>query len=96
MKFVVGKLENILGKGENAGYQNFQLFPKCSQKPASKVKVKYEGPNILKNLTCKQTIFLLLLNFVSYKAHILYEGTSHEYTSTGTKVTFIWQGQGQI
>ena len=27
--------ENILGKGENAGYQHFLLFPKCFQKPPS-------------------------------------------------------------
>ena len=25
-------LENILGKGENAGYQHFLLFPQCLQK----------------------------------------------------------------
>ena len=26
-------MENILGKGENAGNQHFLLFPKCFQKP---------------------------------------------------------------
>ena len=26
-------MENILGKGENAGYQHFLLIPKCFQKP---------------------------------------------------------------
>ena len=31
-KFVLGMVENILGKGENAGYQHFLLFPKCFQK----------------------------------------------------------------
>ena len=25
-------VENILGKGENAGYQHFFLFPQCFQK----------------------------------------------------------------
>ena len=25
--FVMGRLENIMGKGENAGYQHFLLFP---------------------------------------------------------------------
>ena len=29
-------------------------------------------------------------------AHICYEGTSHPYTSGGTKVKVICQGQGQI
>ena len=32
LKFVLGNVENILGKGENAGYQHFLLFPKCFQK----------------------------------------------------------------
>ena len=26
LKFVYGKVENIVGKGENAGYQHFLLF----------------------------------------------------------------------
>ena len=32
LKLVMGTVENILGKGENAGYQYFLLFPKCFQK----------------------------------------------------------------
>ena len=31
-KFVFGSVENIAGKGENAGYQHFLLFPQCFQK----------------------------------------------------------------
>ena len=31
-KFVLGRLENITGKGENTGYQHFLLFPQCFQK----------------------------------------------------------------
>ena len=27
LKFVFGRVENIVGKGENAGYQHFLLFP---------------------------------------------------------------------
>ena len=33
VKFVLERVENILGKGKNAGYQHFLLFPKCFQKP---------------------------------------------------------------
>ena len=32
LKFRFGRLENIMGKGENAGYQHFLLFPQCFQK----------------------------------------------------------------
>ena len=32
LKFVFGRVENIVGKGENADYQHFLLFQKCFQK----------------------------------------------------------------
>ena len=34
LKFVygTGRVENIVGKGENAGYQHFLLFAQCFQK----------------------------------------------------------------
>ena len=32
LKIVYGRAENIVGKGENAGYQQFLLFPQCFQK----------------------------------------------------------------
>ena len=32
LKFVLEMVENIVGKGENAGYQHFLLFPQCFQK----------------------------------------------------------------
>ena len=32
LKFGLGRLEYIVGKGENAGYQHFLLFPQCFQK----------------------------------------------------------------
>ena len=31
-KFFLELVENIVGKGENAGYQHFLLFPQCFQK----------------------------------------------------------------
>ena len=34
LNFVLGRVENIVGKGENAGYQHFLLFP-CFQKAMS-------------------------------------------------------------
>ena len=42
LKFVSRRTENILGKGENAGYQHFLLFPKCFQKPSSPGSLKVE------------------------------------------------------
>ena len=33
-------VENIVGKGENAGYQHFLLFPQCFQKASFPVSLK--------------------------------------------------------
>ena len=32
LKFVSSRVENIVGKGDNAGYQHCLLFPQCFQK----------------------------------------------------------------
>ena len=32
LKAVYGRVENIVGKGENAGYKHFVLFSQCFQK----------------------------------------------------------------
>ena len=40
MKFVLEMVENIVGKGENAGYQHFLVFPTSFQKASfSKVGI---------------------------------------------------------
>ena len=36
LKLVLGREENIVGKGENAGYQHFLLFLQCFQKASFK------------------------------------------------------------
>ena len=33
-KFVLDWVRNIVGKGENTGYQHFLPFPQCFQKPS--------------------------------------------------------------
>ena len=42
LKFVSRRVENIVGKGENAGYQHFLLFPQCFPKPSSLGSLKTE------------------------------------------------------
>ena len=32
LKLVLGRVENIVGRGENTGYQYFLLFPQCFQR----------------------------------------------------------------
>ena len=41
-QFVLGRVENIVGKGENAGYQHFLLFPQCFQKASFSGLLKVE------------------------------------------------------
>ena len=40
LKFLLGKVENIMEKEENDGYQHFLLFPNCFQKALSSGLVK--------------------------------------------------------
>ena len=44
LKFVLGRVENIMGKGGNAGYQHFLLFPYCF--------LKLSFPDVLKSRDC--------------------------------------------
>ena len=38
---VLDRVENIVGKGENAGYQHFLLFPQCFQKDSFLWSLKF-------------------------------------------------------
>ena len=40
MKFDLGRVENIVGKGENAGYQHFLVFPQCFKRPFFPMSLK--------------------------------------------------------
>ena len=40
LKFDLGQVENIVGRGENAGYQHFLLFPQCFQKASFQGSLK--------------------------------------------------------
>ena len=40
LKFVLGRVEDIVGKGENAGHQHFLLFRQCFQKASFKGLLK--------------------------------------------------------
>ena len=66
LKFVLGRVEKIIGKGENAGYQHFFLFPQCFQKASFsellKVRImcgnlRVKGDN---EPITKQQIFILI------------------------------------
>ena len=39
----LGGVENMVVKGENAGYQHFLLFPQCFQKPSFSGYLKVEN-----------------------------------------------------
>ena len=43
VKVVFHRIENIVGKEENAGYQHFLLFPQCFQKAFPPVRQKSSG-----------------------------------------------------
>ena len=62
--FVLGRIENIVRKGENAGYQHFLLSPECFPKPYVLGLLKAGimcGGEIYTNIT--QRYFSVLLTF---------------------------------
>ena len=57
LKFALERLENILVKGENAGNQQFLLFPPCFQK----APLSYAGSKEFKNSYSSACHFALVL-----------------------------------
>ena len=58
-KLVLGWVENIVGKGENPGYQHFLLFPQSAKYRASAFhkygnmfEVKFRKSSVIKSLPC--------------------------------------------
>ena len=51
VKFVIGRIANIVGKGENCGYQHFLHFPECFHKGRKKSGLCH------KKLTINRTTF---------------------------------------
>ena len=60
---VLGRIENILGKGENAGNQHFLLFPKNFSTLRKKEKLCFCA---LLNFACASLYNLDISNFLSF------------------------------
>ena len=67
-KFVFGRVENIVGKGENAAYQHFLLFTQSFQKPSHsellKMGIVWYRVN---NATCNSFVIELNDNTINDK-----------------------------
>ena len=71
LKTVFGRVENIVGKGENVGYQHFLLFPQYFQKrsKASKVGIVWERVEKVDQIVKKDkndlgnSLYLVLHNY---------------------------------
>ena len=59
-KFVLGRVENTVGKGENAGYQHFLLFPQCFQKIDKSRDFVLKGQKLLKLFTTQSRLLTAL------------------------------------
>ena len=51
MNFTLGRVGNIVGEGEYAGYQHFPVFPQCFQKELFDRIVKSQGCLVKSYLT---------------------------------------------
>ena len=55
---VFDRVENIVGKGENDGYQHFLLFPQCFEKAFF--------PDISKGVIVWEQVIIVKINFVIF------------------------------
>ena len=69
----MGRVENIVGKGENAGYQHFLHFPQCFQKVSFSRLLK--GGVVWKGV--KKLFLHVTLKHVGLCLRILKEETDH-------------------
>ena len=75
LKFLLGRVENIVEKGENDGYQHFLLFPQGFQKLSSPVSFKV-------GLCCKELILSILTGLKF--CHLIKVLCLYAYTNTWT------------
>ena len=67
LKFVLGRAENIVGKGENAAYQNFSPFPKMFSKDFF--------PKVVKSGLCGKEITASSPFPTMFSKHLLHYGS---------------------
>ena len=104
LKFVLGKIENIEGKGDNAGYQHFLLFPQFFQKASfsGSLKVGVVWKRVKQPFS--RTIFVFfLINFVDLKVIsfligqiILFSHSEVVYLSIAFKYRKIWRARSKV
>ena len=66
MKFILERVENTVGKGENAGYQHFLLFPQCFQKAFYTRSLKMCGEELRRNIQFLDEKTLALLKSFAF------------------------------
>ena len=80
LKLGLGRLESIVGKGENAGYQHFLLFLQCFQKRfvsgSSKVGIVWQRIKIplYNSNICLQAIFLVSVFIIPPQTKFFFGG----------------------
>ena len=60
MNFDFGMVESIVGKGENAGYQHFLLFPQCFEESSlsRSLKVMIVCKRVNESKICNNSIYI--------------------------------------
>ena len=65
LKLVLGRIENIGGKGENAGYQHVLLFPPYFQKPSPSGSLKVGIVRLKSPLLPKHGSVIMYIKFMT-------------------------------
>ena len=84
LELVLGRVENILRKGENAGFQHFLLFPQCFQKASFSGSLKV-------GIVCGKGFFTQHVQNMSYLLSSREVQDIHNYR--GKKIK-LWKATG--
>ena len=81
LRFASGRVKNIVGKGENAGYQHFLLFRQCFQKAS----FSGSASNIVTKVNaCKRKQILFSLCFCMYLLRWILNTSFYEVNAVKT------------
>ena len=81
LTFTFGRVENIVGKGENAGYQYFLFFPQCFQMLSFDDVLKF-GIVCLRDEHDKQIFEKYNKNYYMYRQGKKRNDSNHKFDET--------------
>ena len=80
-------VKNPVGKGENAGYQEFLLFPQCFPKPSSQLRIVKRRDCLVKSFTYTTKS---LVSMTLRKRNKSFKNNERKEQNAGTSIFFFF------